>query len=40
MTQSVYGRQAVVEREYSETARVRYRDNGTLGYVPLSEVRA
>lgn len=34
---TVYNRPATVERVYSETARVRYQDNGTLGYVPREE---
>jgi hypothetical protein len=38
MTVTVYNRPAVVEGRFGTTVRVRYRDNGTLGYVPADEI--
>jgi hypothetical protein len=34
----VYNRPALVEQRFTDTAQVRFTDNGTLGYVPLAEV--
>jgi hypothetical protein len=33
--QKIWNRPALVESVYSDVAKVRWQDNGTLGYVPL-----
>jgi len=37
-TALVYNRPATVERRFETTARVRYLDNGTVDFVPVTEV--
>lgn len=39
MAAVVYNRPANVEGVYGDVARVRYQDNGTLGYVPADAVQ-
>jgi hypothetical protein len=36
--QRVYNRPAEVTAIYSEVAKIRWQDNGTLGFVPLDEL--